>query len=1483
MFNRSNTTKSPKTSVGFHDFSIDTAASSLSGPLSSGISLPSLVSGNKDFFDVTDFAGSVPSIPDNKASLFGAIPVFRRFNILSNSPEKEKKHTLRGDDDEWERYVDANGRKRKRKKRKEVVVASRSMLGDGFKFDEEKKTVYVRPKRKTALPSSKKLSKHSTTGRKLKPDKIIKDIGPDHSPGPKKKIKEFTRIPGPLPRVFQRAKLNREMTSIMSAIKSKKNSDEPVELKKTKITLKSAARSMITALRAETDKSATYWDKFFGDGARVDFYEKYKAAGRQFLSHMEQDLPTDGALSPRAKYLKKVVHDDLLPLPLLLRKQHEAKGIFLGHKGLGDAKMLPVIHVLEDLPTVESIDFSDNRLTDESLMPLALKLTKLETLTSLNLSDNKIDDSSQVIMDYLRNKNCKLKCLWLDAADVDDSECGNLAQAIMENKSIEMLSLRNNLIGKDELLNVVYPDLETGGEALGEMLCHNETITELDVSWNFIRLDSACQFADSLLLNSTLVTLKLAYNAFGDEPTQCLGKALKENTTLEYLDVQYNSITPRAATVLANALLHNDTIETLILDGNVLGDVGSQAVVAAIQRSSNESRNLNISFSNCDCKRVVTDVFNASNPAGVYTLDLSEPYGQMVCEEIMYLANYRAGCVLNSLQHRPKGESKFKNITLQRPVPATAIFQKNCVATQKEFAKLVLDIVGKRIKAAAKHSSKPSSRSNQRNKSKPAKEPANDNSRSARIARRRADVEEVVIEEPEEDPDADVGKAADLCKKMLEQFDLFPDDSLHMEVVEELLFEVEEKLMVCTKKVEFKEDFLCGVLYHIFFALFQLNDADLSGDMDLDEFLTCLSCLGVEFDRKYAKKLLRDFDVDKSGLIDNQEFAMIMVNEFCRLDISRDELIDSSTKRPWVIPSSGEVTLSVNYQCEMPSIYDVSHDEGIMGVIKCIRFVQTDEQRETIFLNATTSPYFYMSAQQALMLFEEMGKHDESRLDVLSRVLPQLVSPEQCHRFIDSVLNPEGKFALRVKMGQSYNVFMGLYSGHYVYDLKHVQKQQEGRALSAVWSEEMMYMKRHRCDTSQRGNYSNFRNETYSGNPVPITSTWFAACPTSGKLRLDYISTMRPKQGNWPLSKKRFASMKKMLGLASIMEIYKSQDFARVKSSKSGKKRLSTANAHLSNKESKALYRAASSVEGIVPESVKSPRVQGAESAETTSTPPTTPSTADITNAADLLADVDSMLTLGAIKEFYMGYMESCHHYHSIYPEERQRDVSRADYDPNARPVTPENLRDRDTRPSLTKYDKIFPYAYMKLLKLQLALPTMFLSIDQVMDIILMFPPVDYLRVQAFVSMFSRIVDFDKNGVRILDVLSRDDQSELFHRVGILNIMDPMSPDRLYRLDLRRWDHREACKIMIQLAIIEPGDNWVGEEYRWSKYDGNVPGWTLPMQWTTPDEVNYGDGGPRRHGWCSFTYTSTDPGCAPNWSLRREQRKRVLVGIKRNT
>lgn len=90
--------------------------------------------------------------------------------------------------------------------------------------------------------------------------------------------------------------------------------------------------------------------------------------------------------------------------------------------------------------------------------------------------------------------------------------------------------------------------------------------------------------------------------------------------------------------------------------------------------------------------------------------------------------------------------------------------------------------------------------------------------------------------------------------------------------------------------------------------------------------------------------------------------------------------------------------------------------------------------------------------------------------------------------------------------------------------------------------------------------------------------------------------------------------------------------------------------------------------------------------------------------------------------------------------------------------------------------------------------------------------------------MFSHIVDLENMYLIYDNVLTFDERNEvmnhfipliihtfistffrkLFHRVGIMNILDPMRPERLYRLDLRRNDHREWAKILVYLATNDP-------------------------------------------------------------------------------
>ena len=143
----------------------------------------------------------------------------------------------------------------------------------------------------------------------------------------------------------------------------------------------------------------------------------------------------------------------------------------------------------------------------------------------------------------------------------------------------------------------------------------------------------------------------LFIHIIGDVGTQLLGAALKVNKTLRDLDVSYNSLVPRSSTVLANALGHNDSLTSLNLNGNCIGKIGMMALVAAIQRSAGDNRVLKISFEKCDTKKIDPSCFNALNPNGTWAVDLGNPYGQMVMEECIFIANYRAGCNIVSLRY----------------------------------------------------------------------------------------------------------------------------------------------------------------------------------------------------------------------------------------------------------------------------------------------------------------------------------------------------------------------------------------------------------------------------------------------------------------------------------------------------------------------------------------------------------------------------------------------------------------------------------------------------------------------------------------------------------------------------------------------------------------------------------------------------------------------------------------------------------------
>lgn len=131
------------------------------------------------------------------------------------------------------------------------------------------------------------------------------------------------------------------------------------------------------------------------------------------------------------------------------------------------------------------------------------------------------------------------------------------------------------------------------------------------------------------------------------------------------------------------------------------------------------------------------------------------------------------------------------------------------------------------------------------------------------------------------------------------------------------------------------------------------------------------------------------------------------------------------------------------------------------------------------------------------------------------------------------------------------------------------------------------------------------------------------------------------------------------------------------------------------------------------------------------------------------------------------------------------------------------------------------------------------------------------------VLLFTRILKLEDFWNVVLPLVAQETYDEVLYRVGYLHAYDPRNSDREFRLNLVNDDHQRLTKMLVELAVVEPGENWAGEQYN------DIPGWELPMSWTK--EV------PKR-GWLNLRYTSKGRGCVANMELRAEMLERVLLG-----
>ena len=172
--------------------------------------------------------------------------------------------------------------------------------------------------------------------------------------------------------------------------------------------------------------------------------------------------------------------------------------------------------------------------------------------------------------------------------------------------------------------------------------------------------------------------------------------------------------------------------------------------------------------------------------------------------------------------------------------------------------------------------------------------------------------------------------------------------------------------------------------------------------------------------------------------------------------------------------------------------------------------------------------------EQAQLLYKEIIREEPDSSLILSKLLPCMCTPQEAHALCDLyMVRDSQRRRLMLLLGPAYQVVLGYPTGHYRLSLDFAKPEQfpEHRLCAGL----LIKLNNTECfsrksanlvgDTSQHGNWQNFRNETWNGKPLALSASFWNKQHDPGVLEFDYVSTARPAPATRPLSSRRLGQM----------------------------------------------------------------------------------------------------------------------------------------------------------------------------------------------------------------------------------------------------------------------------------------------------------------------------------------------------------------------
>ncbi|CAM9653958.1 unnamed protein product [Chrysoparadoxa australica] len=1143
------------------------------------------------------------------------------------------------------------------------------------------------------------------------------------------------------------------------------NRQSKARCKAPSLPVESVAPTPLPPERAVSVDSARTNELIFGGGDNESVNWQEEDGGRHEFFEAFRHVSAQRYLDPDAYQGKGPTNEDAG------RRKTDAVYRFL--RRLGDNNRAPWPALIKADQTLHSLKLAGMGIGNDLCLALAAVVQAFDSLQVLDISDNRLGDEA-ILSIIQASKSMET----LQHLDLSENEIG-------QNAAAELRSYVRSTTCRLKTVILRKADIDDYECAEFMEACKSNTsIQHLDLARNFIGTAETINFlnpdfvtggeaiADALQINSHLTHLDLGWNCIRQDSAVSLGEALKSNKGLRTLILKYNSFADHPSQVLASSLVENETLTHLDMSYNNMTPAAALVMAFSLQ-------------TNCTLSQLILEGNRVGANGGgalIKAMRTSQRKNDSLNIDLKNCDTTSTGAALLSTSNAT-GHYVLEMKSPYHRVVASGLLKLAYAKPTSRFKSVVHIMNNRRQVINLVRTTKG----------------AGPDARSKIISELATEIRKAGA------------VPLDLLLKLGKSL------KLHISV------EVGLKILACWNKSlallgikDLQQYSDMSVPQSLFGAMFDMYDEDKTGELEAEELEAVLTDLGQPHGKARIRGLMAKYDSDGSGAIGRDEFMHYMkathMAKLCR----EDGILVTEDGKIWQVPSIGTLILDfVEEPNADRSVSELSTDGGVEDLIKNIQAAPSDDGRKKLFELATTSNGVYYTALQAQGLLDSVGSI-YSRIDAVAKLLPQIISPQESCAFVDANLDFQTKLKMRIMMGSAWRPIMGMSSGNYALDMQNENDVQTAAKIAAVANEERHHAKNSaQTNTSQKGNWQNFRNEKFNNEDMVLTPSWFVCLPSYGVLVFDYVSTSRPDHHYRPLPEQRFNRLMERIGLREA--VTEDMPIAEEVISPEALNELGTSH-----------WRrfCASSEMGKIP--LKEYYKSG--------------------NNPD---DVSQASWFSSLSAASMVHAEEALQVHGIL---------------GAVPA-----------PAYIK-------AYYKLLELEVLFCSSCMSVDQLARLLEKFPRCHQIRAEVVIAFFHRIVDLDKL-VLLVDTLRPDEQREIYGRLGYLNVLNPLYVDRYYYLDLTVWDHREMAKILIVLAVEEPGENWLDETYCRSREHAPIYGWELPLDWCTEEKGQ--EGGPRRYGILTMWYTS-DPAlqCEACIPVRMELMDRVLCStckVKRDS